>query len=82
MNACAAWNDQGKVQMWNLSSALIALENLSETNRNTVLQEKPLFTFSGHQGEGFAMDWSGVALGKQKFTVRCLEWVLILELVI
>lgn len=61
---CAAWNDQGKVQIWNLASALRSLESMQSKNESVKISEKPLFTFSGHGTEGYAMDWSPKTVGK------------------
>lgn len=66
-SVCAAWNDQGKVQLWNLGDAQKAVEELGDgkQKQSIVLKnQKPLFSFAGHQTEGFALDWSPIAPGK------------------
>jgi len=61
---CAVWNDQGKVQIWNLGSALRTVETLEGRSKTEILKsEKPLFSFS-HNVEGFALDWSPLQPGR------------------
>ncbi|KAI6188996.1 WD-REPEATS-REGION domain-containing protein [Aphelenchoides besseyi] len=61
---CAVWNSLGKVQIWNLSSALEKLNELDEKTRNIKLDnEKPLYSFDGHNAEGFALGWSPLKAG-------------------
>ncbi|KAK9891928.1 hypothetical protein WA026_017412 [Henosepilachna vigintioctopunctata] len=57
----ASWSELGRVHIFNINEQMQAVDNsqlLTEYNKqnksNTV---KPLYTFSGHQKEGFAMDW-------------------------
>ncbi|XP_055685798.1 glutamate-rich WD repeat-containing protein 1 [Lutzomyia longipalpis] len=63
----ASWSELGQVNVWNLNQQLTCVndpallssyEKSSEGNRT-----KPLYTFSGHQQEGFAMDWSPTVSG-------------------
>ncbi|KAK2714194.1 hypothetical protein QYM36_008677 [Artemia franciscana] len=55
----STWSDTGKVHIWDLTKPLQAvndhrqLEQYSKTSSTM----KPLYTFSGHLSEGFAMDW-------------------------
>ncbi|KAH8272623.1 hypothetical protein KR018_010189 [Drosophila ironensis] len=56
----ASWSELGRVSIWNLSQPLQVVEDTQllkqfEQNQNEI---KPVFTFSGHQQEGFAVDWS------------------------
>jgi len=65
---CAVWNDQGKVQIWNLSNSLQDVDNLSQDERAKtssvkMLKEKPLYSFMGHNTEGFSLGWSPLKLG-------------------
>ncbi|KAK4872637.1 hypothetical protein RN001_014666 [Aquatica leii] len=63
----ASWSELGRVNIWDLSLQLQAV------NEAGVLQKyikddlssavKPLFTFSGHQQEGFALDWNSIDPG-------------------
>ncbi|XP_070579817.1 glutamate-rich WD repeat-containing protein 1-like [Ptychodera flava] len=61
----ATWSEKGSVHIWNLKDHFDALED-SELLAKLTKQDKtkPLFTFSGHQIEGFAMDWSPTVIGK------------------
>lgn len=72
----AVWNDQAKVQLWNLTPAMNAVNDMTgKTQSTTLKKEKPLHSFVGHQGEGFALDWSPLALGAsplfQTSTLNC-----------
>eukprot|EP00054_Salpingoeca_dolichothecata_P037752 m.11822 g.11822 ORF g.11822 m.11822 type:complete len:467 (+) comp7847_c0_seq1:60-1460(+) len=55
----ASWADTKKVHIWDLSTHFEALDNPNFVSKNA-LPSKPLFTFAGHQDEGFALDWSPV----------------------
>ncbi|XP_046845685.1 glutamate-rich WD repeat-containing protein 1-like [Xenia sp. Carnegie-2017] len=61
----STWSDTGKVCIWDISHQFIQLDNkdnqkMTETSTN----HKPLYTFTGHQTEGFAMDWSRTTHGR------------------
>lgn len=61
----ATWSELGRVSIYDLKDQLQAVEGktqLSEYERraDTV---KPVHSFSGHQKEGFAMDWSSAMKG-------------------
>uniref|UniRef100_T1KJ81 Glutamate-rich WD repeat-containing protein 1 n=2 Tax=Tetranychus urticae TaxID=32264 RepID=T1KJ81_TETUR len=56
----ASWCDSGAVRIWNLNKQLQELKN-SFFNKSEA--GPPLFTFSGHQVEGFSIAWSDVAKG-------------------
>ena len=62
----ATWSDMGKVHLWDLSQALEAVESPVAMERYMKQEKshKALFTFSGHQIEGFALDWSPTVPGK------------------
>lgn len=69
----ASWSELGRVNIWNLSQQLALLDNPAElavynkdNKGNSVL---PVFTFSGHQQEGFGLDWSPMAPGVSIFTI-------------
>lgn len=62
--ACT-WSETGKVFLWNLSHPLKAVNNhIVMTNyvRNNEAP-KPIFSFAGHQTEGYAIDWSPTVPG-------------------
>ncbi|CAF3302218.1 unnamed protein product [Rotaria socialis] len=56
----ATWSDAGKVHIWDLSRLIHAVNDSSVMAAYVRNQEspRPLYTFSGHTNEGFAMDWS------------------------
>ncbi|KAL3275877.1 hypothetical protein HHI36_020615 [Cryptolaemus montrouzieri] len=61
INLAASWSELGRVNIWNLTEQLQAVDNpqllTSYNNQNKSNSAKPAFTFSGHQKEGFAIDW-------------------------
>lgn len=63
----ASWSELGRVNIWNLTQQLQAVDNdilLAKYNKeNAGNSQQPIFTFSGHQQEGFAMDWSAISAG-------------------
>ncbi|XP_002733247.1 glutamate-rich WD repeat-containing protein 1-like [Saccoglossus kowalevskii] len=61
----ATWSEKGSVHIWDLKQHVDALEDSALLARITKHDNtKPLFTFSGHQTEGFAVDWSPTVVGK------------------
>lgn len=65
----AVWSEVGKVTILDLKSHLQALDDpieLSTRKKNNKAGEnvKPLFVFSGHQSEGYAVDWCPTSPGK------------------
>ncbi|XP_044760687.1 glutamate-rich WD repeat-containing protein 1 [Coccinella septempunctata] len=58
----ASWSELGRVNIWDLTEQLQAVDDGEllkvYNNQNKSHSTKPLFTFSGHQKEGFSMDWS------------------------
>jgi len=64
-DVCAVWNDQRKVQIWNLNPFISCIENisLSESTKSIALKnEKPLFS-KEYSAEGFALAWSPLQTG-------------------
>lgn len=63
----ASWSEFGKVNIWNLSKQLEVIEDTQSVKayEKSVIKEpiRPAYTFSGHQQEGFAVDWSPCAEG-------------------
>uniref|UniRef100_T1P9E4 Glutamate-rich WD repeat-containing protein 1 n=1 Tax=Musca domestica TaxID=7370 RepID=T1P9E4_MUSDO len=63
----ASWSELGHVNIWNLSKQMQAVEdnNLLRIYEREVANNpvKPVFQFSGHQQEGFGIDWSPCAEG-------------------
>ncbi|CAK5077679.1 unnamed protein product [Meloidogyne enterolobii] len=64
-DVCAVWNDQRRVQIWNLNPFISCIENisLSESTKSIALKnEKPLFS-KEYSAEGFALAWSSLQTG-------------------
>lgn len=59
----STWSDTGKVHIWDVSAALNQLDQPGVQD-HLKLDDKPVFSFAGHQDEGFAMDWSGTTPGR------------------
>ncbi|XP_037944787.1 glutamate-rich WD repeat-containing protein 1 [Teleopsis dalmanni] len=63
----ASWSELGRVNIWNLSKQLQAIEDaqlLKQYEREVANEPvQPVYTFSGHQKEGFAVDWSSCTEG-------------------
>lgn len=57
----ASWSELGRVDVWNITQQLQAVDEpalLERYNLDTVSNPvKPLYSFSGHQQEGFGIDW-------------------------
>jgi len=60
-NIVATWADTGKVHMWNIEAHTRSLDAPNEPAPQDI---DPIFTFSGHSDEGYAMDWSSVHEGR------------------
>lgn len=57
----ATWSDKGKVHVWDLTRTLLATNDPEVMQQYTMKEEatmSPAHTFTGHQVEGFALDWS------------------------
>jgi len=63
----ASWSELGRVNIWNITEQLEAVNDpeILKTYEKEAKGDlvKPTFTFSGHQQEGYGMDWSPVAQG-------------------
>ncbi|XP_045461970.1 glutamate-rich WD repeat-containing protein 1 [Harmonia axyridis] len=63
----ASWSERGRVNIWDITEQLQVVDDTqllnAYNNQNKAHSTKPLFTFSGHQNEGFAMDWSRTMSG-------------------
>jgi len=60
----AAWSETGTVSVWNLTTCLQKLDEPYQGSKGIYREEAvPLHAFSGHQGEGFALDWSNTDPG-------------------
>lgn len=63
----ATWSELGRVNVWNITEQLQTLNDadMLRTYERDVRGDhiKPAYTFSGHQQEGYGLDWSPVAAG-------------------
>jgi len=60
----AAWAENGSVAVWNLTEVMASLDSTFNNTREVFRQETtPLYAFSGHLSEGFALDWSPTETG-------------------
>lgn len=63
----ASWSELGRVNIWDLTRQLQLLDKPAElavyVKNNTGNTVMPIFTFTGHQQEGFGMDWSKTTPG-------------------
>lgn len=63
----ATWSELGRVNIWSITDQLLAVDDKELLNsyqkEGKANKAKSLYTFSGHQQEGFALDWSLVAPG-------------------
>uniref|UniRef100_A0A914GTN2 Glutamate-rich WD repeat-containing protein 1 n=1 Tax=Globodera rostochiensis TaxID=31243 RepID=A0A914GTN2_GLORO len=69
-NVCAVWNDQQKVQLWNMNSSIECVNGIGEETpsklhkiEKDIVKESLLFSFPGHSAEGFALAWSPTRSG-------------------
>ncbi|KAL4715856.1 hypothetical protein ACJJTC_014588 [Scirpophaga incertulas] len=57
----ASWSELGRVDIWDITQQLQAVDDpivLERYNLDAVVNPiKPLFSFNGHQQEGFGIDW-------------------------
>jgi ribosome assembly protein RRB1 len=61
----ATWSESGKVYVWDLTRPFTAVNDSAVMSAYTRNQESPpsIYSFAGHQVEGFAMDWSNTKKG-------------------
>ncbi|KUF80288.1 Glutamate-rich WD repeat-containing protein [Phytophthora nicotianae] len=61
-NIVATWSDRKKVHLWDIAKQLESLDG--KAGAPLPAKQAPVYTFSGHADEGFAMDWSPVQAGR------------------
>lgn len=63
----ASWSELGRVDIWNITQQLQAVDEptlLERYNLDAVNNPvKPIYSFNGHQQEGFGIDWCPTELG-------------------
>lgn len=70
----ASWSELGRVHIWNLTEPLLAVDDKEAMVRyKSGAVPVPLFTFSGHQAEGFGMDWCPTMPGEKSSQIRWLH---------
>ena len=63
-HVCATWSETGKVHVYNLAAPLTTLHSPGSAPTSATEEgRKPLFTFSGHADEGYALDFSAAKAG-------------------
>lgn len=61
----ASLSELGRVHIWNLTEPLHAVNDKEAMVRyKNGAAPVPLFTFSGHQAEGFGVDWCPTMAGE------------------
>jgi len=62
----ATWSSVGNVDLWDLTPHFETLNNnrIRDQHQTVADNVKPLYSFSGHQVEGYAMDWSPTVPGR------------------
>jgi len=62
---CATWSETGTVYVWDNTKGMESLDLPGVAQHQTAPNSsKHTFHFSGHQAEGFAMDWSSATPGR------------------
>ena len=61
----ASWSELGHVHLWDLTEQLKAVNDHEAMQLYSKRKQppKPLFSFGGHNSEGFGLDWSSIAPG-------------------
>lgn len=62
----ATWSEAGSVHIWDITKHALLLDTPTAASAKMLKghKENPLFTFSGHQSEGYALDWSKTIKGR------------------
>ncbi|RHZ01584.1 hypothetical protein DYB37_006726 [Aphanomyces astaci] len=71
-NIVATWSDTKRVHIYDIAKQLQSLDGKNPAGVNA--QAPPVFTFTGHADEGFAMDWSPVTAGSL-LTGDCSKYI-------
>lgn len=58
----AAWNDFGKVQLWNMTEGYKTVEQMEGGSNTKKLTQVPIYSFE-HRDEGFGLCWSSLKVG-------------------
>ena len=64
----AAWSDAGEVSLYDIGGAIDTLDRSSTRGKSDAaprrMRKEPFFVYSGHDTEGYALDWSRVRAGR------------------
>eukprot|EP01113_Clastostelium_recurvatum_P046850 TRINITY_DN826_c1_g1_i3.p1 TRINITY_DN826_c1_g1~~TRINITY_DN826_c1_g1_i3.p1 ORF type:complete len:338 (-),score=81.32 TRINITY_DN826_c1_g1_i3:37-1050(-) len=60
----ATWSETGRVHCWNISEQLTSLDASGPSAPASSLNSTPLYTFTQHTTEGYALDWSPLTKGR------------------
>ncbi|CAK4080525.1 unnamed protein product [Aphanomyces euteiches] len=71
-NIVATWADTKRVHIYDIAKQLQSLDGKNPAGMSS--QAPPVFTFTGHADEGFAMDWSPVTAGSL-LTGDCSKYI-------
>ncbi|ETW05081.1 hypothetical protein H310_04109 [Aphanomyces invadans] len=71
-NIVATWADTKRVHIYDIAKQLQSLDGKNPAGLSA--QAPPVFTFTGHADEGFAMDWSPVTAGSL-LTGDCSKYI-------
>ncbi|KAF0698717.1 Aste57867_10671 [Aphanomyces stellatus] len=71
-NIVATWADTKRVHIYDIAKQLQSLDGKTPVGMTS--QQQPVFTFTGHADEGFAMDWSPVTAGSL-LTGDCSKYI-------
>lgn len=69
----AVWSEKGQVEVFALRPLLRAVDDAQAMTaflRDEQARIKPTFSFAGHMGEGFALDWSPRVPGESGCPLR------------
>jgi ribosome assembly protein RRB1 len=69
-NILATWSETGAVNIWDVSHQIKALNQPTELKG----KDKPIYSFTGHPQEGYAVDWSPVVEGRLA-TGDCTKYI-------
>mmetsp|Transcript_41716 Transcript_41716/g.50798 ORF Transcript_41716/g.50798 Transcript_41716/m.50798 type:complete len:525 (+) Transcript_41716:213-1787(+) len=62
-NIVSVWGDRGTVSLYDVTGTVDKLHGRKSNERDSGGSSGAFFTYSGHNGEGYAMDWSRVKQG-------------------
>jgi len=67
----ATWSETGRVHLLDLTAALSNVDDSAATSS----AQSALFTFTGHQSEGYAIDWSTLEKGLVNSVSNAFDYI-------